>query len=118
MMDTRYEAIFCIINTGFAEAAMEIARKAGAAGGTILKGRGSASREAELKFNISIQPEKELLMILIPEEIRDRVLRALYDGAGLDSAGQGIVFSIPVEKTAGLHIPQEEQEAQTEPDKE
>ena len=118
MMDTRYEAIFCIVNTGFAEAAMETARKAGAAGGTILKGRGSASREAEMKFNISIQPEKELLMILVPEEIRDRVLRALYDGAGLDSAGQGIVFSLPVEKTAGLQAPQEDPEVPEEPEKE
>ena len=117
-MDISYEAIFCIVNSGFAEAAMDAARKAGADGGTILKGHGSAGHEAELKFNIQIQPEKELLIILIPEENRDRVLRALYDGAGLDSAGQGIIFSLPVEKTAGLSVFHKEPEAQTDPDKE
>lgn len=102
MMEPRYEAVFCIVNSGFAEAAMDAARKAGAGGGTILKGRGTASREAEEKFNIRIQPEKELVMLLVPADIKDQVLRALYDGAGLDSAGQGIAFSMPVEKTVGL----------------
>ena len=113
-MATRYEAVFCIVNSGFAEAAMDAARKAGAGGGTILKGRGTASREAEEKFNIRIQPEKELLMLLVPEEIKDRVLRSLYDAAGLDSAGQGIAFSLPVEKTVGLRAPKEETKASEE----
>jgi len=102
MMETRYEAVFCIVNAGFADSAMEAARKAGARGGTILKGRGTASREAEELFKIRIQPEKELLMLLVPREIKDRVLMALYDAAGLDSAGQGIAFSLPVERSIGL----------------
>ena len=114
MMDFRYEAVFCIVNSGFAEAAMAAARKAGAGGGTILKGRGTASREAEKKFNIRIQPEKELLMLLVPAEIKDAVLRALYDTAGLDSAGQGIAFTVPVEKTVGLRAPEKESEAREE----
>jgi len=102
MMDKRYEAVFCVVNAGFADAAMDAARRAGAGGGTILKGRGSAGREAQEKFNIAIQPEKELLMLLVPEEIKDNVLRALYDGVGLATAGQGIAFSLPVERTLGL----------------
>lgn len=109
MMETRYEAVYCIVNSGFAEAAMDAARKAGARGGTILAGRGTASRDAETKFNIRIQPEKEMLLILVPAEIKDQVLRALYDSAGLDSAGQGIAFSMPVEKTVGLSMPQKEE---------
>ena len=102
-MDTKYEAIFCVVNAGFSDAAMEAARKAGATGGTILKGRGTAGREAEEAFRIHIQPEKELLMLLVPADIKDKVLRALYDGAGLDTAGQGIAFSLPVERTVGLN---------------
>ena len=101
-MDTKYEAIFCVVNAGFSDTAMEAARKAGATGGTILKGRGTAGREAEEAFRIHIQPEKELLMLLVPADIKDNVLRALYDGAGLDSSGQGIAFSLPVERTVGL----------------
>ncbi|MBQ6431067.1 MAG: P-II family nitrogen regulator [Oscillospiraceae bacterium] len=118
MMGPGFEAVFCIVNSGFAEAAMDAARKAGAGGGTILKGRGTASREAEERFNIVIQPEKELLMLLVSSEIKDQVLRALYDGAGLDSAGQGIAFSLPVEKTVGLRTPEQKAEEADKPQEE
>jgi len=102
-METKYEAVFCIVNAGFSDAVMDAARKAGAGGGTILKGRGTAGREAEELFHIHIQPEKELILLLVPAEIRNRVLSALYDAAGLDSAGQGIAFSLPVERSIGLN---------------
>ncbi len=112
-METKYEAVFCIVNAGFSDHVMEAARKAGAGGGTILKGRGTAGPEAEALFNISIQPEKELIMLLVPAEIKDKVLRALYDAAGLDSAGQGIAFSLPVERTVGLSERKKEGETTT-----
>ena len=101
-MARTYEVIFCIINAGFSDAAMSAARGVGATGGTILKGRGTASRRAEELFNISIQPEKEILMLLVPKEIKDDVLRALYYSVGLNTAGQGIAFSMPVEHAIGL----------------
>ena len=101
-MDKQYEMTVCIVNAGFSEAVMDAARKAGAGGGTVLHGRGTASREAEEQFKIQIQPEKELVLILVKKEIKDNVLRAIYDAAGLDTSGQGIAFSLPVEQTLGL----------------
>ncbi len=101
-MEQKYEVIFCVINAGFSETAMNAARRAGATGGTILKGRGIAGREAQEKFRITIQPEKEILMLLVPKEIKDKVLRSLYDFAGLETEGQGIAFSMPVERAVGL----------------
>ena len=102
-METKYQLVFCVINAGFSEAVMAAARKAGARGGTILKGRGTASREAEQVFNIKIQPEKEIVMILVSSEIKDKVLRTIYDSVGLTEEGQGILFSLPVERALGLH---------------
>ena len=61
-------------------------------------------------FKIAIQPEKELVMILVPADIKDRVMNALYDEAGLASAGHGIAFSLPVERTLGLSDPDKEEE--------
>ena len=101
-METKYEAVFCIVNAGFSDDVMTAARRAGAGGGTVLKGRGAAPREAEERFGITIQPEKELVMILVGEDIKDRVLRSIYDSVGLGSAGQGIAFSLPIEKAVGL----------------
>ncbi len=111
-MSDQYEAVFCIVNSGFADTAMDAARKAGAGGGTILRGRGTAGRGSEEIFNIHIQPEKEMLMLVVPAEIRDTVLRTLYHAAGLDSEGQGIAFSMPVEKIIGLRGAQEPENGQ------
>jgi nitrogen regulatory protein PII len=112
--ERKYEAIFCIINAGFSDDVMFAARKAGAAGGTIIKGRGTAPREAEKMFNIAIQPEKEIVMLLVPEDIKDNVLRELYHSAGISNAGQGIIFSLPVDRALGLSDFSDKKEAKPE----
>ena len=101
-MDKTYELIFCIVNAGFSGTVMDAARAAGATGGTLLRGRGSAGKEAEDFFHIQIEPEKEIVMILAPVEIKDAIMTSIYKEAGLASAGQGIIFSLPVTRTAGL----------------
>ena len=101
-MEKKFEAIFCVVNAGFSDDVMAAARKAGAGGGTVLKGRGAAPKEAEEIFKITIQPEKEVVMILVDAGIKDAVLREIYEEAGLGSAGQGIAFSLPIERTVGL----------------
>ena len=63
-MNFEHEVILCIVNNGFSEAVMDAAREAGARGGTVIHARGTANKDAELFFNISIQPEKEVVMIL------------------------------------------------------
>lgn len=95
--------IFCIVNAGFAQSVMESAKKAGARGGTILRARGTANPEAEEFFNITIQPDKEILLIIVPTEIRDQVMHKIYEDAGLAEESQGIAFSLPVTHAVGLH---------------
>jgi len=101
-MKFEYEMILCIVNTGFSEAVMEAAKEAGAGGGTVLHARGTANKEAETFFKITIQPEKEVVMILIPAARKDAVLHALYQKVGLQTPGQGIAFSMPVDGVVGL----------------
>lgn len=102
-MDNKYEVIMCIVNTGFSEVAMEAAKKMGARGGTLINGRGTASKEAEKFYNITIQPEKEILMILVDSSIKDNVLKGLYDSIGMDTSAQGIAFSMPVDGVVGIN---------------
>ena len=89
-------------NSGHSEAVMDAAKKLGARGGTVINARGTATKEAETFFHITIQPEKEIVMILVPASIKDDVMHALYKEVGLDSAGQGIAFSMPVDSVVGL----------------
>ena len=99
-MEFSHEMIICIVNNGFSVEVMDAARSAGARGGTVISARGTAGKEAEKLFNISIQPEKELVIILVESAIRDNVLHALYKGIGLGTAAQGIAFALPVDAVA------------------
>lgn len=101
-MDNKFELVICIVNAGFAQNVMAAARKAGARGGTILRARGSANPEAEEFFNITIQLDKEILMILSSADAKDNIIRAIYNDSGLTTEGQGIAFSLPVERTTTL----------------
>ena len=102
MADFQYEMIFCIVNTGFSDVVMSAAREYGAKGGTVFTARGTANQEAETFFKISIQPEKEVVMILVPAELCDDILHALYKQVGLNTPGQGIAFTMPVDSAVGL----------------
>lgn len=102
MTANNYEVIFAIVNAGYAEDAMSAAREEGARGGTIISGRGVAREEEATFFGITIHAEKELLMIVVEKDIRDKVLHALYKKMGMQQKAQGIVFSMPVSDAAGL----------------
>lgn len=102
-MEYNHEAIFCIVNSGYSEAVMDAAKKLGARGGTVIHARGTATKDAETFFGITVQPEKEIVMILVPIKIKDAVMHALYKEVGLDSAGQGIAFAMPVDAVVGIN---------------
>ena len=111
MKTQKHEVIFAIVNAGFAEDAMQVAREQGVRGGTILNGRGVARENEAAFFGISIHAEKEILMMVVEKSIRDKVLNALYQQMGMSKKAQGIVFSLPVSDVAGLvELPEEAKE--------
>lgn len=101
-MKYTHEVIFCIVNSGFSDEVMDAARKFGARGGTVIRARGTANPEAEKLFKIAIQPEKEIVMILVESKIKNDILHALYNAVGLNTPGQGIAFSVPADSVVGL----------------
>ena len=108
MKTNNHEVIFTIVNSGFAEEAMRVAREQGVRGGTILGARGVVNEDAAAFFGITLHADKEILMMVVDKEIRDNVLGALYKEMGLGKKSQGIVFSLPVSDVAGLALPVEE----------
>ena len=102
MSSYKHEVIFCIVNAGFTDEVMDAAREFGARGGTVIRARGTANAEAEKLYNIAIQPEKEIVMILVETALKNDILHALYKAVGLNTPGQGIAFTVPVESVVGL----------------
>ena len=101
-MKKGYKCILAIVNIGFSEVAMDAAKACGARGGTVLHGRGTISKDAEKFFNISIQPEKEIVMILAKNELIDSILKGLYNAIGTSTQAQGIAFALPVDEVIGI----------------
>ena len=87
-----YEVINIIVNKGYAEDAMAAARKAGAGGGTIIGARGTAREGDATFFGVDIVPEKEMLMILVPQDKKEPVVAAIKELACFQKAGSGIIF--------------------------
>ena len=112
MKTENHEVIFAIVNAGYAEEAMALARENGARGGTILNARGVAREKEAAFFGITIHAEKEILMLVVEKDIRDNILNALYKGMGMDKKAQGIAFSLPVSDVTGLVKLPTEEEAQ------
>lgn len=102
MTTNNHEVIFAIVNSGYAEEAMNVAREQGARGGTILNARGVAREQEAAFFGITIHAEKEILMLVVDKDVRDNILNALYKQMGMNKKAQGIAFSLPVSDVAGL----------------
>ena len=105
MTTDNHEVIFAIVNAGFAEEVMSVARANGARGGTILNARGVAREKEAAFFGITLHADKEILMLVVEKTIRDNILNALYKEMGMDKKAQGITFSLPVSHVAGLATP-------------
>lgn len=94
----KYEAINIIVNKGYAEDAMAAARKAGAGGGTIIGARGTAKEGDSTFFGVEIVPEKEMLMILVPQDKKEAVVNAVSSLSCFEKAGSGIIYCNNVEE--------------------
>ena len=97
-----HELIVTIVKKGWTENIIEASKKAGAEGGTIVSGRGVGIHEGKKLLGIPIEPEKEIILTLVQEEITDQVLSAIIKAGKLDKPGTGISFVIDVKKLDGI----------------
>ena len=111
MKTDNHEVIFAIVNAGFAEDVMDVAREQGVRGGTILNARGVVNEDAAAFYGITLHTDKEILMMVVEREIRDQVLNAIYKEMGMAKKAKGIAISLPVSDVAGL-VQHQEQKAE------
>lgn len=102
MSESKYELIITIVNRGGFDAVKEAAKAAGARGGTLLHGLGMGGEEAAKFLGISIQPEKDVVLIVVGKEDREQVMQNILNTAGILTENRGICFSIPVDSALGL----------------
>lgn len=100
--DKEYELIVLIVLEGYSSLAMDAAKRVGANGGTLIHGIGLGSKEATKFLGITIEPEKDVVLILTEKETKKKVMKEITEAVGLSKEGRGICFSIPVDNVVGL----------------
>ena len=99
--------ITAIVQRGKADKPVQAALKAGAQGATIVFGRAQGNRERLGLLGLAVQPEKEVISIVVEEQLLDRVLAVLVRAGNPDQPGVGFVYVTAVERTVGLHHAEE-----------
>lgn len=99
---TDYRLVVTIVEKGNAEEVIEYSKKGGAEGGTILQGRGLGVHDTTKILGILIEPEKEIVLIVIPKEKAEAVLSAISEGMELEKPGKGIAFVLDVPMISGI----------------
>jgi nitrogen regulatory protein PII len=100
--DMKYEVIYTIVERGLSAEVVDAATSAGARGATIINARGSGIHESSMFFSMNIEPEKEIVMIIIEKEKSDKIINAIEDTMHIDEPGKGILFAMDINKVSGL----------------
>lgn len=102
-MDINYTMIMAFVDQGYSDDVMSAAKPAGATGGTVFHSRRVGSEEAMQFWGISIQEEREIVLILADKEKKLDIMKAIGEKCGSNSPAHGMVVSLPVDNVVGLN---------------
>lgn len=107
----KFDLIVTVVNKNTSESILKASKEAGAEGGTVVYGRGTGIRETKTLFGIPIEPEKEIILTIVPQDITNQVQEAIIRAGALDQPGAGILFVMELKQVAGIcHLCMEESE--------
>lgn len=90
--------IITIINNGFSEHLMEEVKVAGARGGTIFEAYGSVELNAQKVYGVTLNKDKEIVLIVASNKIRDNILKVIYENFSTNSEAKAVAFTLPIEE--------------------
>ena len=97
-----FDVVAVVMEQGYTNLVMDVARKAGARGGTVISARGIAEDEVKQFFGIEIQAEKEIVFLVVKSEDKQEIMTAIMKAVGMKTKSHGIVLSLPVSNAIGL----------------
>ena len=97
-----YQAIYTIVDKGKGEAVVEAATTVGSKGATIINARGSGIHETSKIFNMDIEPEKEIVLMIAKHAIVKDIVETICEILEIQKPGNGIIFVQDVKDTFGI----------------
>lgn len=101
--ELKYHLLVSIVNEGYAEQVMNAAKKCGANGGTLINGRELGGQNRFKFFNMTMEPEKDIILIVCKNEEKNNIMEKIIEKTGLKTEAQGMCFSLPIERALGLN---------------
>ena len=102
MSERKYSLVAAIVNNGFSGDVMDAVRQAGGKGGTVIHSRRIGNEEVTSFWGLSVQEEKEIVLILTETEDKVALMKNIGEHCGMHSEAQGIVMSLPIDCVAGI----------------
>ncbi|MDR3174401.1 MAG: hypothetical protein LBU19_09140 [Treponema sp.] len=101
--EIKHDLIVSIVNQGYSDEFMTVAREAGARGGTVINARGLAHKGPVKFFGVSLQDEKEIIIIITSRDRQAAIMQAVSQAYGITTEAGGIIFSLPVDHVMSLN---------------
>lgn len=99
----KYHLIITIVLEGHLEQVMNAAKRMGANGGTVIRGRGLGNKEAVKLFGFEIEPGRELVLNIVEEDIKNKVMEEITKEVGIKTPGKGVCIALPVDSAIGFN---------------
>ncbi|MDD4734354.1 MAG: P-II family nitrogen regulator, partial [Bacilli bacterium] len=77
-------------------------KKVGARGGTLINARGLGYKEAVQFLGFKLEPERELVLIVADEKIKNKLMEEIVKKVGIATPGKGLCFAIEIDQAIGL----------------
>lgn len=97
-----YHLLLTMVVEGYAEKVMSVAKKCGANGGTLIKGRDIGTKSGFKFFNVQVEPEKDILLIVCKEEEKNKIMEGILEKYGANTEARGICITLPIDNVVGI----------------
>jgi hypothetical protein len=97
-----HSLILIVVNQGHTDDVMNTARTVGARGGTIIRARFTDAHDQETFYGISLQAEKELIMIVAGKELRKLIMETVNKKHGVDTKAGAMLWSVAIDQMQRL----------------
>jgi len=99
----KFTALVVIVEDKDEEAAVAVAKEAGAGGVTIVHGKNIGLEEKKVFFGLTLEENVSVLLFILPRRLSMQVMKALRVEFKLDSPdSNGMSFIIPLSHVVGL----------------
>lgn len=102
MDNTKYHLILTIVMEGYLNQVMTAAKRVGASGGTVIKGRGLANLNPGKILGFNIEPERDIVLTIVEEGMKNKVMEEITKEVGIKTPGRGVCISLPIDSAVGL----------------